>query len=287
MTRINLLPPEIKEKAERPRLAPWFILIGVIVVVILVGAFLYTSSQKSSKEETKQEYEQELQDLQKQTKPIEQFEAQQRELKSLQGLYQQANMGRVAWAQMLNDLAMYVPEGLATASNPRAPAIWLIHVSIDAKPLETLAVAPEQQATAGAVPITIEGNATPAWLCIQTWLPRASDFKAKGFLDAYPYYYYFRGHPKVAEFYVRLQNMDEWTNLWIEASTQTTIAEDRGLVNPVVDPDTGEITYEEEIESFSDWAISFSITARWNPETAIWGGAGQEAAPAPAGGSEQ
>lgn len=286
MTRINLLPPEIKEKAERPRLAPLFILMGVIVIVILVGLFLFYSSQKSSKEDAKQEKQQELQDLQKQTKPIEQFEAQQRELKSLEGLYQQANTGRVAWAQMLNELAMYVPEGLATASNPRAPAIWLVHVAIDAKPLEALAVAPEQQqAAAGAVPILIEGNATPAWLCIQTWLPRASDFKAKGFLDAYPYYYYFRGHPKVAEFYVRLQNMEEWSNLWIESSTQTTIAEDRALRNPVTDPETGAITYETQVEAFSDWAISFTISAMWNPETAIWGGTGQETATA--GSSEQ
>ena len=288
MTRINLLPPEIKEKAERPRLAPWFILMGVIVIVILVGLFLYFSAQKSSKEDTLQEKQQELEDLQKQTKPIEQFEAQQRELKSLEDLYQQANSGRVAWAQMLNDLAMYVPEGLATASNPRAPAIWLVHLSIDAKPLETAAVAPEQQqATTGATPITIEGNATPAWLCIQTWLPRASDFKAKGFLDAYPYYYYFRGHPKVAEFFVRLQNMEEWSNLWIESSSQTTISEERELLNPVIDSETGQIIeYQIESESFSDWAISFTINGMWDPEAAVWGGGeGQETATA--GGSEQ
>lgn len=279
MTRINLLPPEIKEKAERPRLAPWFILMGVIVIAILVGGFLYFGAQKSSKEDELQVKKEELEDIQKETKPMENFEAQQRELKSLQDLYNQANAGRVAWAQMLNDLAMYVPEGLATASNPRAPAIWLTNLTIDAQPLEAVAGAPGE-AVAGT-PIIIEGYATPAWLCIQTWLPRASDFKAKGFLDAYPYYYYFRGHPKVAEFFVRLQNMEEWTNLWIESSTQTTFSENRLVIT--TDEETGEQTMEEE--AFSDWAINFTITARWNPENAIWVGPGQSAAPT--GGNQQ
>ncbi len=233
MTRINLLPPEIREKAERPRLAPWFILMGVLTAVIIVGLFLLFSAQKSGKQDTLDEKEQQLADLQKQTQPIEKYEAQQSELKALEDLYTQANTGRVAWAQMLNDLAMYVPEGLATASNPKAPAIWLIRMTIDATPLETIAGAAPAAGTTttSSMPIVLEGYATPAWLCIQTWLPRASDFKAKGFLDAYPYYYYFRGHPKVAEFFVRLHNMEEWTDLWIENSTQAAISETRMVVN--------------------------------------------------------
>ncbi|NPV59553.1 MAG: hypothetical protein HPY75_07810 [Actinobacteria bacterium] len=265
MTRINLLPPEVKEKAERPRLAPWFILMGVVTIVIIVGLFFLFSAQKSSKEDTLKEKEQELQDLQKQTKPIEKYEQQQAELKSLKQLLDAANSGRVAWAQMLNDLAMYVPEGLATASNPRAPAIWLASLVIDAEPLEAITGGLAPTGGGAATPIYIEGYATPAWLCIQTWLPRASDFKARGFLDAYPYYYYFRGHPKVAEFFVRLQNMEEWSNLWIESSTQETIEETR-LVT--VTNQDGTTTQEEQ--TYSDWAIHFTIQGRWNPEKAIW-----------------
>ncbi|MDD3719471.1 MAG: hypothetical protein PHP28_12510 [Actinomycetota bacterium] len=267
MTRINLLPPEIREKAERPHLAPWFILMGLVTVAIIVGLFLLFNAQKSGKQETLDERKQELADLQKQTKPMEKYEAQQQEMQALEDLYKQANAGRVAWAQMLNDLAMYVPEGLATASNPRAPAIWLVRMTINAQPLEAIAGGSAQVTaanTAAAADITMEGYATPAWLCVQTWLPRASDFKARGFLDAYPYYYYFRGHPKVAEFFVRLHNMEEWTDLWIEKSTQATISEPRQVVNP----ETGEITEE----TYNDWGINFVINARWNPDLAIWGG---------------
>lgn len=275
MTRINLLPPEIKEKAERPRLAPWFVLMGVITVVVIVGLFLLFSAQKSGKEDTLKEREQELSDLQKQTKPIEKYEAQQSELRALEDLYMQANTGRVAWARMLNDLAMYVPEGLATASNPRAPAIWLVRMTIDAQSLEAMTGAVEGQApTTTGTPIIIEGYATPAWLCVQTWLPRASDFKAKGFLDAYPYYYYFRGHPKVAEFFVRLHNMEEWTDLWIENSTETTISETRLVTNP----ETG----VQEEEGYTDWGINFIINANWNPDTAIWQGTASDEAGAAA-----
>jgi len=285
MTRINLLPPEIKEKGERPHLAPWFILMGVATVVIIVGLFLLFSAQKSGKQDTLDEKQQQLEDLQKQTKPIQQFDEQQRQLKGLQDLYTQANTGRVAWAQMLNDLAMYVPEGLATASNPKAPAIWLIRMTIDAQPLEAVAggAAAGQPAAAATAPILMEGYATPAWLCVQTWLPRASDFKAKGFLDAYPYYYYFRGHPKVAEFFVRLHNMEEWTALWIQKSTEATISESR-MVRVETQP--GQFTEQEE--TYSDWGINFVIQAQWNTDSAIWNGTGEEtsAAATPTGGGQ-
>lgn len=274
MTRINLLPPEIKEKAARPRLVPWFVLMGVVTVAVIAGLFLLFNTQKSSKNDELQQKEGELAELQKLTQPMAAYEKQQKELSSLEDLYQRANSGRVAWAQMLNDLAMYVPEGLATASNPRAPAIWLTALSIDATQLEALAGATEGAAPAGATtPITISGYATPAWLCVQTWLPRASDFKARGFLDAYPYYYYFRGHPKVAEFYVRLHNMEEWSNLWITGSSQENI---EGTME-VFDASTNTI----EEETFSDWAIQFTITAQWNPEKAIWQATAAEPSPAP------
>jgi Tfp pilus assembly protein PilN len=280
MTRINLLPPEVREKVERPRLAPWFILMGVVTVVIIVGLYFLFSAQESGKQDTLNEKQQELQDLQRQTQPIKAYEEQQQQLKALQGIYDQANLGRVAWAQMLNDLAMYVPEGLATASNPKAPAIWLTSMTIDAQPLEAVAGAGEQApAAAGTAPILIEGYATPAWLCIQTWLPRASDFKAKGFLDAYPYYYYFRGHPKVAEFFVRLHNMDEWSNLWIDNSVQTSITETRLIM-----VETSPGVFELDEETYSDWAIQFSIRASWNPENAIWKGVSAEASPTGGGG---
>ena len=272
MTRINLLPPEVREKVERPHLTPWFILMGVVTIAIIVGLFMLFSAQKSGKDDTLEEKQQELQDLQKQTKPIEVFDEQQQQLKTLQEMYNQANLGRVAWAQMLNDLAMYVPEGLATASNPKAPAIWLSSLTIDAEVLEAIAGGAGEQGPAAGSPINIEGYATPAWLCIQTWLPRASDFKAKGFLDAYPYYYYFRGHPKVAEFFVRLQNMEEWSNLWIDNSIQTTISETR-----IIMVETSPGVFELQEENYSDWAIQFSIRADWNPENAIWSGLSAEA----------
>lgn len=264
MTRINLLPPEVREKAQRPRLAPWFILMGLVTILILVGLYFLFGNQKASKESTLDKKKQELADLQKETKGIKVFETQQSDLKNLQKLYEQANAGRVAWAQMLNQLAMYVPEGLATASNPKAPSIWLTTLTIDAQELEAAAGGGGGKATTGSgTPIVIEGYAAPAWLCIQTWLPRASDFKSKGFLDAYPYYYYFRGHPKVAEFFVRLQNMQQWSNLWIKESKEEVIEEER-----IVADSAGTLSTQK----YSDWGIYFKIEGRWNPEKALWQG---------------
>ena len=270
MTRINLLPPEIKGKAEKVNLAPW-IIISLLAVVVLVGVFwLFFHGQVTSKEDELKALEEELQDLQKKVEePLMAYEEQASELQSIEALYAACNAGRVGWASMLNDLALYVPEGLTTASNRTAPAIWLTALTIDATPLESSA-----QAASSEPSIMIAGYAAPAWLCIQTWLPRASDFKAHGFLDAYPYYYYFRGQPKVAEFFVRLQNMEEWSNLWISSSTQELIS--YSIPVPQTNQD-GSLVYDEETgilkwtnEEASDWAINFQITGYWDAKKAPW-----------------
>jgi len=76
----------------------------------------------------------------------------------------------------------------------------------------------------------------------------------------------------VAEFFVRLQNMEEWSDLWITSSTQTNISETR-----MVTVETSPGVFEQQEESFSDWAIQFTISAQWNPEKAIWAGVSGEA----------
>ncbi len=269
MTRINLLPPEVKEKVSKPNLLPLLVLpvLGALAVVILL--WLLFHGQVSGKKEEYNRAQEEVQRISQQVdKPLQKYESQRAELQKYQNLFNKCNAGRVAWASMLNDLALYVPEGLTTASNPRAPAIWLIGLNIDATALEAAAGAPvmsSKGSSSSGAPIRIEGYAAPAWLCIQTWLPRASDFRAHGFLDAYPYYYYFRGQPKVAEFFTRLHNMEEWSNLWIDSSTQEPINVDR--LQTTVDAQ-GNVTSEKV--QYQDWAVHFVISAFWNPDQAIW-----------------
>ncbi len=262
MTRINLLPPEIKEKVARPRYALWFGLMFLVVVVILAGLYFLISSQKADKDKKLKDKKNQLEVLRQQVEePLRVYEEQEAKLKSYQDLFKQANSGRVGWASMLNDLAIYVPEGLGTASNPRAPAIWLTNLNIDATPLETATGAAAQPAGGGAptaAPIVIKGYAAPAWLCIQTWRPRASDLKSKGFLDTYPYYYYFRGQPKVAEFFVRLHNMEEWKDIWIESSKQEQVS--TTIIVMVPDPNNPALLTPEQ-RTYQDWAINFTIIA--------------------------
>ena len=265
MTRINLLPPEIKGKAEKVNIVPWVIISLLVVIAVVGGLWFYFHSQVSDGEEKLKAAQRDLTDLKKTVEePLQAFEAQAAELKSVQDLYAACNVGRVGWASMLNDLALYVPEGLTTASNPTAPAIWLTHLAIDATGLEK--DLPPLSGITTTNPIVIEGYAAPAWLCIQTWLPRASDFKAHGFLDAYPYYYYFRGQPKVAEFFVRLHNMEEWSNLWIAESVQESVT--ITYVTVTTDATTGVSTTTDN--SYDDWAIKFTINGFWDSEMAPW-----------------
>ncbi len=259
MTRINLLPAEIKEKVRRPSVLPFIVILGVVVLAVIVGGWFFYNNQKKGKQDTLNQKTQELNALKAANAPMAEFDKQQQQLKAIQGLYDQANKGRVAWALMLNDLAKFVPEGLTTASNPEAPTIWLTELDIDATPLESGAPALQ----GNAPPIVIKGHAAPAWLCIQTWLPRAQDFQTKGFLDAFPYYYYFRGQPKVAEFMVRLMNMQQWSNIWIATSTEETATNTTAVS---VDPVTGVITEQ----TLPTWMMTFEIDAFWNVNNAIF-----------------
>ncbi|MHB8781387.1 MAG: PilN domain-containing protein [Candidatus Geothermincolia bacterium] len=270
MTRINLLPPEVKERARRPNILPWLIIPVLLIVAGTIGGYLYFNSQKQGRQDDLAQLEQERSQLRAQNAPLTEFERQQQQLSALEGLLEQANRGRVAWARMLNDLAQFVPEGLRTASDPTAPAIWLTELTIDATPLQDGAPALQ----GNQPPVVIKGRAAPAWLCIQTWLPRASDFRAKGFLDLYPYYYYFRGQPKVAEFLVRLQNMEEWSNIWIVDSHEEQVTN----VTTTFDSTTQTLT---EI-SQPTWALVFEINAFWNTANAVY-----QAEPAAEGGAAQ
>lgn len=259
MTRINLLPPEIKEKVRRPSVFPSIIILGIIVLAVIVGGWFFYNNQKKSKQTTLDQKTQELNALKTANAPIAEFEKQQQQLKAIKSIYDQANKGRVAWALILNNLAKYVPEDLTTASNPEAPTIWLSELSIDATPLETGAAALQ----GNTAPIVIKGHAAPAWLCIQTWLPRSQDFQDRGFLDAFPYYYYFRGQPKVAEFLVRLMNMQQWSNIWIASSQEEATTD---TINVSVDPATGQMTEQ----ALPTWMLTFEIDAFWNVNQAIY-----------------
>ncbi len=119
MTRINLLPPEIKGKAEKVNIVPWVIISLLVVIVVVGGLWFYFHSQVSDREDKLKAAQRDLTDLKKTVEePLQAFEAQAAKLKSVQDLYSACNVGRVGWASMLNDLALYVPEGLTTASTP-------------------------------------------------------------------------------------------------------------------------------------------------------------------------
>lgn len=276
MRDINLLPPEIRQRVSKKNYIPLAALMIVGAIVIVGILFFVFNTGKSAKQGDLDDRKRELADVRKQTAPMAEYEAQQRKLQDIQGIFEQANVGRVAWAKLLNELAMAVPASLRTATNPNAPSIWLTNVLIDAEPLEQGIGSAEPLPSTTAY-ITINGYATPAWLCIQTWLPRARDFKARGYLDAYPYYYYFRGQPVVAEFFTRLHNIKEWTNIWIQSSTQEQMQTAYHYMQYEEPQEAGQLgTWSEAVEERSAWVINFNITAEWDADKAIWRPEGAE-----------
>jgi len=70
---------------------------------------------------------------------------------------------------------------------------------------------------------------------------------------------------------VRLQNMEEWTNLWIENSEQSKVSQKR-RVTTVDEQGQQQVTEE----TYTDWAIAFKINGQWNPEKAVWKFSGEK-----------
>jgi Tfp pilus assembly protein PilN len=110
MVRINLLPPEIRERRRWDRYYPLVFVVG-LVMFAAIGAvafslFWYTSAERS----TLQEYKSQAADLQAQAAQFAVFEQKESELASKASVSMAALSGRVNWAALCRDISMVLPD---------------------------------------------------------------------------------------------------------------------------------------------------------------------------------
>lgn len=117
MTKINLIPPEIKKKKRAPRGAPggpslaWLLFIIPLVVLILM-VFLYVQGNNKARDQKTalKEKQAELADWQAKNAQLAKYQARQQEIASTEAMAISALKGRVYWARILNEIAIMIPK---------------------------------------------------------------------------------------------------------------------------------------------------------------------------------
>lgn len=116
MTRINLLPPErVKERrgvaAQHNYL--WVTIVIPVVVLLLVGFWWFSlGSQIKNKDEALKKADEDLKDVQAQVQALQKYATRAQEIAAAQATVLTALGGRVYWARILNNVALFCPTNI-------------------------------------------------------------------------------------------------------------------------------------------------------------------------------
>ncbi|MBU1672485.1 MAG: hypothetical protein KKF41_07410 [Actinobacteria bacterium] len=116
MTRINLLPPErVKERRGVPsqRNYLWLSIVLPLVVLLIMGFWWFSlGSQINNKNEALQKADQDLKDVQAQVQSLQKYATRAQEIATTQDTVLAALGGRVYWARILNNIAIFCPTNI-------------------------------------------------------------------------------------------------------------------------------------------------------------------------------
>lgn len=109
MSQVNLLPPEIKQRAKlRQRTA--LVILGVVAVLVLIGAYYVLETMNlSSVEDELAAQEQTNAGIQTQIASLQEFGDLQNELAQKEELRDTVFAGEVAWSGILMDVSRVIP----------------------------------------------------------------------------------------------------------------------------------------------------------------------------------
>lgn len=109
VTRINLLPPEIRQRDKRERLVVYMFL-SLIVIAALMLAVKFQRDLKIS--EAKAELEQvrsEAAGIERSIAQLKEYEDREKELARLEGVVNSAMAGSISWSKVMTDISMVIP----------------------------------------------------------------------------------------------------------------------------------------------------------------------------------
>ncbi len=109
MSRVNLLPSEIKKGQETRRRFMLFVLAGIALVLVIIAFWFVQSMRVSDVEEQIDAQNQQNQTIQQEIAGLQQYEQLQTEAQQQQDLLSSAYAGEVSYSGMLVDVSKVIP----------------------------------------------------------------------------------------------------------------------------------------------------------------------------------
>lgn len=116
MTRVNLLPPEVRSRRQIGRLTRAIIAAAVVVVVLLVGFFAYQVQRYHSVTNSLKAQQSQNAALSAQAAGLERYAQLKQELSNKQQTVQQLTATVVLWSGVLRNLSMVIPSDVYLTS---------------------------------------------------------------------------------------------------------------------------------------------------------------------------
>ncbi|MDP9342451.1 MAG: PilN domain-containing protein [Actinomycetota bacterium] len=110
MTRVNLLPPEYRERAKTRRQTVMAAVAGAAVVAIIVFAWVLQGFTESRLNRDLAAQDATNAQLQQQVNELQHFATQRTELQNQETLLAQALANTVSWSGVLHDLSLVIPD---------------------------------------------------------------------------------------------------------------------------------------------------------------------------------
>jgi Tfp pilus assembly protein PilN len=109
MSRVNLLPSDIKKGQETRRRAGLFLVIGIAVIAVVIGLFVYQGMRLASVQDDIAAQEQTNAALQADINDLQKFEQLRTEAQQQQALLDAAFADEVSYSGMLVDVSKVIP----------------------------------------------------------------------------------------------------------------------------------------------------------------------------------
>jgi Tfp pilus assembly protein PilN len=184
MTRVNLLPPEFRERAKTRRRTVIVAIAGAAVVALVV--FMYVLQGFTQSRLNKELAAQNATDaqLQQQVNELQHFETEKTQLQNEEALLSQALADTVSWSGVLHDVSLVIPDRL-----------WITGLTGSVTPpAATTPGVPTAPTTPGT---TLIGNISFAGTSLDT--------------------------ETLALWLTRLEQVKGWVNAWISTATASTV----------------------------------------------------------------
>lgn len=110
--RVNLLPPEIRERRQAEERIGWVAFGAIVLALVLAGVWAYATIQVRSRTDELAAIQQQVESTRAAADQLAIFEERESELQARRAVVEQALSGRVAWARLFDELSLVMPSDI-------------------------------------------------------------------------------------------------------------------------------------------------------------------------------